>query len=128
MVTILLVEDDKFLIRVYKSKFEQMGYIILSLEDGEKVYEFAKEKKPDVIILDIVMPKKDGFQVLRELKGSEHTEKIPVIILTSLQSESDQKKAADLGALKFITKSSVNFNQVVDETLRVLFPKKINLV
>lgn len=105
-----------------------MGYIILSLEDGEKVYEFAKEKKPDVIILDIVMPKKDGFQVLRELKGSEHTEKIPVIILTSLQSESDQKKAADLGALKFITKSSVNFNQVVDETLRVLFPKKINLV
>ncbi len=94
---ILLVEDDKFLIRTYGFKLEDSGYEILRLEDGIKVFSLAKEKSPDLIILDIIMPNKNGFDALRELKADKDTKNIPVIIVSNLSQQKDIDEGMALG-------------------------------
>ena len=120
MKKILLVEDDQFLITVYKVKLKQMGYDVTFLTDGSEVLKTAIETKPDLIMLDIVMPIKDGFQVMRELKENSETKDIPVMVLTNLNGENDKKTLLDLGAVLFIVKSSYSFLEVSNMIKEVL--------
>lgn len=114
MTKILLVEDDIFLVKVYKLKLEKQGYEVLYLQDGLAVTENAITFKPDLILLDIVMPIKDGFQVLTELKSNPATANIPILILSALQMDRDIAKGKELGADEYLPKTNVTFDQVIE--------------
>ncbi len=114
MKKVLLIEDDKFLVRVYAIKLKKEGFETVFLGDGINAEEVTRKEKPDVIILDMVMPNRDGFETLKGLKSDEMTKKVPVIILTSLNSEEDKKTCLDLGAVEFIQKDKLSIMEVVD--------------
>ncbi len=114
MKKVLLIEDDKFLVRVYAIKLKKEGFETVFLGDGTNAEEVTKKEKPDVIILDMVMPNRDGFETLRGLKSDVQTKNIPVLVLTSLNSEEDKKTCLDLGASEFVQKDNVSIMQVVE--------------
>jgi DNA-binding response OmpR family regulator len=111
---ILIVEDDNFLLSMYSTKFKQEGFEILAAENGEKGLKLAQEK-PDVILLDIILPKMDGFEVLKNLKSQKETADIPVILLTNLSQQDDTKKGMSLGAAGYFIKAHFMPSEVVDK-------------
>jgi len=110
---ILLVEDEKDLQEIYKTKFIIDGYRVLTAESGLEAIDMALHKKPDLILLDVILPQKDGFSVLAELKSNPKTKDIPVIIFSNLGQDWEVKKGQELGAVKFLTKSNVTPADVV---------------
>ncbi len=118
--TILLVEDDAFLSGMYKTKFEMEGYTVLAAEDGFKGFQLAKEKQPDIMLLDILMPKMDGFEVLEKIRGSDDTKDIPVILLTNLGQKDDVQKGLELGADGYLIKAHFMPSEVVTKVKHVL--------
>lgn len=111
---VLLVEDEKMLADMYATKFSMEGYQIVNAYDGKEGLEAAKREKPHIILLDIIMPKLDGFAVLKELKDDESTKNIPVILLTNLGQESDVKKGKDLGADDYFVKANHSPQEIVE--------------
>ncbi|MFA6533812.1 MAG: response regulator [Patescibacteria group bacterium] len=118
--TILLVEDDTFLAGMYKTKFEMEGFTIITAEDGLKGFQLAKEKKPDIILLDILLPKMDGFEVLEKVRASKDTKDIPVIMLTNLGQKEDVKKGLERGANGYLIKAHFMPSEVVEKVKMVL--------
>lgn len=105
---ILLIEDDPMLTELYQTKLEMEGYQVTVATDGEKGVSEAGRVKPDLVLLDIMLPKMNGFEVLKELKASKITKIIPVIVLTNLggeKADSDKKLALSLGAQEFLVKT-----------------------
>jgi DNA-binding response OmpR family regulator len=105
---ILLVEDDPMLTELYETKLEMEGYQVTVVTDGEAGLKQAKKLKPDLILLDIMLPKLNGFAVLKELKANRGTATIPVIVLTNLggeKADNDKKLALGLGASQFLVKT-----------------------
>jgi len=123
-IKILLVEDDTFLLDMYSTKFELEGFAVLTAEDGKKGLEVAKKENPDIILLDILMPKMDGFAVLDELKKNPDTEKIPVILLTNLGQKDDVKKGFEKGAVGYLIKAHFMPSEVVDKIKKILKENK----
>ena len=117
---ILLVEDDPFLLDMYSTKFKEVGFNIVVAQDGEMGLVKAKEELPDLILLDIVLPKKDGFEVLKILKSDSQTAKIPVILLTNLGLDSDVKRGLELGAQSYIIKAHFTPTEVVAKVKEIL--------
>ncbi len=117
---ILLVEDDPFLLDMYSTKFKEVGFNIVVAQDGEMGLVKAKEELPDLILLDIVLPKKDGFEVLKLLKSDNQTAKIPVILLTNLGLDSDVKRGLELGAQSYIIKAHFTPTEVVAKVKEIL--------
>lgn len=112
MAKILLAEDDLFLGKVHTKKLES-EHEVLFYKDGSEVHNTAKLEKPDLILLDMVMPEKDGFQVLSELQKDEETRSIPVVVFSSLSQEEDIKKINSLGAKKYFHKGKSNIQEVM---------------
>ncbi len=110
---IVLAEDDQFLRRMYTMKLEQAGLQVFSCDDGEKALRLVREHTPAVVLLDILMPRKDGFEVLEELKNDTQTKKIPVILLTNLSEPGDIKRARKLGADDYMIKSHFLPSEVI---------------
>ncbi|TSC55454.1 MAG: hypothetical protein G01um101418_938 [Parcubacteria group bacterium Gr01-1014_18] len=110
---ILVVEDDRFLSKVYSTKLTAGGYETLLAGDGEEGARRVAEDLPDLVLLDIVMPKKNGFDVLREVKSSSKTKDIPIIILSNLGQEDDVKKGMELGAVDYLVKTNLSIHDVV---------------
>ena len=123
-IKILLIEDDAFLLSMYATKFELEGLEVLSAEDGEKGLKSAAKDKPDIILLDILLPKMDGFEVLKEIKKQEATKAIPVILLTNLSQRSDVERALELGAVDYLIKAHFMPTEVVDKIKKILAEKK----
>ncbi len=113
MKKILFIEDESAIHKTLSDALETEEYEIISALDGEAGLRLAKEKKPDLILLDLVLPKIDGFGVLKALKADEATESIPVIVLTNLEQMEDIQKAIDLGARTYLVKSNYNLKEVV---------------
>lgn len=111
---VLLVEDEKMLADMYATKFSMEGYSIVNAYDGKEGLEAAKREKPEIILLDIIMPKLDGFAVLKELRADDITKKIPVVLLTNLGQESDVKKGKDLGADDYFVKANHSPQEIVE--------------
>jgi len=120
MKKILLIEDDKILVRVYANKLKKAGYSVLFQENGKEALERAKKEKPDLIILDLVMPEKDGFETLEDIKTDEKTKKIPVLIISNLGQEADQEETKKLGAVKHLVKANVSFKEIQKEIDKLL--------
>lgn len=114
-IKILLVEDDEVLAKVIYEELNEAGFETLRVYDGEAGLTMAREKRPDLILLDILLPKKNGFDVLETLKKSPETKKIPVIMLTMLGSDDDIKKGLHLGASDYIVKSQHAVGEIVEK-------------
>lgn len=121
--TLLLIEDDITLRDLYTARFSIDGFTIEVATDGEAGLAKAQEIIPDVILLDLRIPKLSGFEVLRQLKQDDKTKQIPVIILTALSGDEDKDQVMKLGAAAFLTKSETVPKQVLEEINKVL-PKK----
>lgn len=119
-VKILIIEDDNFIVDMYTTKFELEGFNVVSAEDGQKGIEVAKRESPAIILLDILMPKMDGFAVLTELKKDDQVKNIPVILLTNLGQKEDIKKGYDLGAVGYLIKAHFMPSEVVDKIKKIL--------
>lgn len=119
---ILIIEDEAMLQRALTEFLESEKFEIVNALNGEEGLMMAKEKKPDLILLDIILPKKDGYEVLEEIKKNEDTKKIPVIILTNLESAEDIQRAFDAGATTYLVKSNYKLDDVVKkikDTLKI---------
>lgn len=117
---ILLVEDDPFLLDMYSTKFKDVGFNVVVAQDGDMALSKAKEESPDLILLDVVLPKKDGFEVLKILKSDGGTAAIPVILLTNLGLDSDVKRGLELGAQSYIIKAHFTPTEVVAKVKEIL--------
>ena len=110
---ILFIEDEPTLQKEIEEIFKQEDFEMFAAFDGEKGLESAKKTKPDLILLDLILPKKDGFEVLKELKADEKTKNIPVIVLTNLEGMGDVEKALELGATTYLVKANYELEDVV---------------
>ncbi len=110
---ILIIEDDRFLANSYELAFESDHFQLTMLYDGESVLETALSFSPDLILLDIILPKKDGFTVLKELKSDPITKHIPVVIASNLGQQEEVAKGKSLGAVDYIIKSDTSIIEVV---------------
>ncbi|KKQ27442.1 MAG: Two component transcriptional regulator, winged helix family [Candidatus Magasanikbacteria bacterium GW2011_GWC2_37_14] len=117
---VLLVEDDNFLANIYKTKFEMEGFKVFTADNGEAGVDEAKKKLPDVILLDILLPKMDGFMVLEALKKEPSTKDIPVILLTNLGQKDDVEKGLQMGAVDYLIKAHFKPSEVVEKVRKVL--------
>lgn len=112
---IVLVEDDHFLADMYATKFKTEGFNVLVGYDGEEGLRLIKEELPDIVLLDILLPKIDGFDVLRKLKKDAKTKSIPVILLTNLGQKDDVKKGLEEGADSYLIKAHFMPSEVVQK-------------
>ncbi len=117
---ILVIEDEATLQKALTEVLEQADYEVFSALDGEKGWDLAVEENPDLILLDIILPKMDGFEVLRNLKGDPATAKIPIIILTNLSDLNDIQKALDLGADTYLVKADFHLDDVLNKVGQML--------
>ncbi len=118
--TILIAEDDDLLRDMYALRFEKEGFVVLKAANGEEALEKLKTEKPILLLLDIMMPKIDGFRVLQEVRKNGALKQIPVILLTNLGQEEDIKKGQEYGADDYIVKSNNTPAQVVDRVQKFL--------
>ncbi|PIU40872.1 MAG: two-component system response regulator [Candidatus Omnitrophica bacterium CG07_land_8_20_14_0_80_42_15] len=101
---ILVVDDEIQLVEMVKLRLQANGYIVLTAGDGQEALEKARKEKPDLIILDLMLPKIDGYKVCRMLKFDEKYKKIPILMFTARAQESDKKLGEEVGADGYITK------------------------
>ena len=120
MAKILLVEDDQSLREIYGIRLTAEGYEIVSAEDGEEALATAVREKPDLIISDVMMPKISGFDMLDILRSTPETKDIKVIMMTALSSEDQRERGEALGANRFLVKSQVGIEDVVNAVHEVL--------
>lgn len=122
MKSILLIEDDPFLIDIYTTKLKESGFGVEVASDGETAISKVKELKPDLVILDIVLPEIDGWEILRQIKSELKMEDLKVIILSNLGQKEEVEKGINLGAVKYLIKAHYTPSQVVEEIKKVLKP------
>jgi DNA-binding response OmpR family regulator len=110
---VLLAEDDRFLRKAAETALKRQGFTVLPAVDGEEALRMARADTPDIVLLDLIMPKLQGFEVLRALKADPVTAKIPVIILSNLGQESDVKQAMEAGAVGYFVKANLSLQDLV---------------
>jgi DNA-binding response OmpR family regulator len=118
--TILVIEDDKFLRELISQKLEKEGYNILEAVDGENGFKTAKEQKPNLVLLDLILPGIDGFEVLSRMKADPELSKIPVIILSNLGQKEDVEKGLKLGAVDYLIKAHFTPGEIIEKIKNVL--------
>lgn len=111
--TIVLADNEPFIIHAYKSGLEDAGYIVAVAEDGEEAVRQILALRPDVVLLELILPKQDGFSVLKTVKADPTVSSIPVIVLTSLTQEPDTAEARNCGAADVMLKTEVSLNDVL---------------
>ena len=121
-VKVLLVEDDAFLREICSKKLTKEGYTVHEAIDGEQALEGVKKIKPDIILLDIILPAIDGFQILSEIKANsdEAISKVPVIMLSNLGQDDDIKKAMDMGANDYLVKAHFTTEEIVTKIKKIM--------
>lgn len=121
MAKILLVDDDPLLVRMYQKKLENDGYEVATADDGQVALAKIGLFKPDLVLLDIMMPKINGYQVLQQLKANPQTVHIPVVLLTNVgSSEGDVEKGMELGAVAYLVKAGSRPSVVVAKVKEIL--------
>jgi DNA-binding response OmpR family regulator len=120
MTKILVVEDDKFLRELISRKLKGENYEVVEAIDGEEGLKKARQDKPDVILLDLILPEMDGFEVLAKLKENSAVSAIPVIILSNLGEKEDVEKGLKLGAVDYLVKAHFTPGEIVEKINKVL--------
>ena len=117
---LLIVEDDEILLETLVSSLESIGFKVFSAKNTEDAAFFIREKKVDLITLDLVLPKIDGFTFLKILKADKKTKKIPVLILSNLGDEFNIKKAKKIGAKNYYIKTETHLDVLCEQVLKLL--------
>ncbi len=120
MKQILLIEDDPFLIDIYTTKLKESGFRVEVATGGGEGVSKIKEKKPDLLLLDIVLPQIDGWEILKEIKSDEELKDLKVIILSNLGQKEEVEKGLAMGAIKYLIKAHYTPTQIVEEIKKVL--------
>ncbi len=119
MIKLLVVEDDRFLGAAYKAKLTKAGFDFRLATDGEEALASLVDFLPDIILLDLVMPRKDGFTVLSEIKQDDRYKNIPIIVASNLEQKDDRDRVKQLGAVDFVTKSEMSLDEIIEHINRV---------
>ena len=117
---LLIVEDDPLMSRLYHKAFSFQGYQVELSYDGEEGLRKLNETKPDLILLDIMMPKMNGLEMLEAIKANPATKSTPVVVLTNLAGQQEAKEAIEKGAVKYVVKSEHDPKEVVDMVKQIL--------
>lgn len=117
---VLVLEDDSFYANIYEMKLKKEGISAEVAMSGDAALTIARATRPALIVTDLVMPGKDGFQVLKELQRDSALKDIPVIVLSNLSQEEDIKRVMALGAREYIVKSNVPINDLIEKIKRYL--------
>jgi DNA-binding response OmpR family regulator len=121
-IRIVYIEDESFFASTMTRLLNEAGYMTVNAEDGEKGLALVMKEKPDLVLLDLVLPKIDGKEILKRLKADESTKNIPVIILSNLSADSDQKETKSLGAADFFIKAMTLPSVIVESVQKRLGP------
>ena len=119
MKKILLIEDDPFMIDIYTTKLKEAGFLVCSSADGEDALQQAKNEKPDLILLDIVLPKLTGLEFLKEIKELSQFQETPVIILSNLGQKAEVEKGLKMGARKYFIKAHYTPSEVIEQIRQI---------
>lgn len=120
MKQILLVEDDPFLIDIYSQKLEKAGFKIEVVKNGENALQVLQKRKPDLLVLDIVLPGIEGWEILRKIKKDPHLSDLKVMVLSNLGQKEEVEKGLKLGADKYLIKAHYTPSEVVKEIKKIL--------
>jgi DNA-binding response OmpR family regulator len=120
---VLIVEDDAFMADLLVRKFSDAGFGVSHAKSGEDALEQAGKNKPDIISLDIMLPGIDGYEVLKRLKADPNLSKIPVIVCSNIGNEEGMSRAKELGAIDYLVKISIDFNDMIDRFKRTCTAK-----
>ena len=120
MKTVLIIEDEPTLQKMLSVALTQEGYEVKNALDGEIGLKLAREIKPELILLDLILPKVDGFEVLEELKKNDSTKEIPVIVLTNLESAQEIERALLMGATTYLVKANYDLKDIVQKIKEIL--------
>lgn len=120
MKKILIVEDDDFLVLAYQAKLKKSGFEVEIARDGEEAITLMNKNTPDIILLDLILPKKDGFSTLSEIKSNTKWKDIPVIVASNLGQHEDIDRSLGLGASDYIVKSETSLGEIVAKLNKLL--------
>ena len=117
MNKVLLVEDDPFLSSLLKNRLQKEGIEITLAEDGEEALNFLKSTKPDLILLDLILPKKSGFEVMEEIRSDPQmqSQEMPIIIISNLGQPEDISRGEELGAIEYFVKAKTSIDELVEK-------------
>lgn len=119
--TVLIIEDDRALVKALEYGLKDKGLEVKAYFYGDGAYEKVLEIKPDLILLDLVLPGVHGFEILKAIKSGEITKDIPVIVATNLGEDSDKKRSMELGADDFIVKAQIDLEKIFEKIKKILF-------
>ncbi|MDP3971166.1 MAG: response regulator [bacterium] len=117
---ILLVEDEEILYDIYIKMLTERGYNVILANNGKKGYKILRKEKPDLVLLDILLPVMDGFMFLKKIKKDASIKNIPVIILSNLGQDSDIAKGLELGAVDYCIKNSTSIDELLEKIKKYL--------
>lgn len=112
---VLVIEDDPFYSNIYRMKLEKENIRAEVAVSGDAGIAIARKEKPALILTDLIMPGKDGFEILRELKADPNLKDVPVIVLSNLSQEEDMRRAKELGAAEYLVKANISIQDVVEK-------------
>lgn len=117
---IIIAEDEPVLIEMYKLYFERAGYEVLKAGNGRECIDFVKKEKPNIILLDILMPKLDGWEVLKQLKADPETKQVPILVFSNLGQTQEIQKGLDLGADDYVIKSNMTPKELLEKVEKMI--------
>ncbi|TSC63199.1 MAG: two-component system, OmpR family, response regulator RpaB [Parcubacteria group bacterium Gr01-1014_106] len=117
---ILLIEDDAFIAGMYQTKLAMLGYTIRVASDGEEGWTMLTTEPPDLLLLDVVLPKRDGFEILAAARKDPKLQQLPILLLTNLGQKPDVQRGLELGANDYIIKAHFTPSEVVEKIEKVL--------
>lgn len=117
---ILIAEDDKASVSVYRAKFESDGYEVEVVDRGDLVIPELKKRKPDLLILDLMLPQKTGFEILEELKGINTLKNLKIVVASNLSQDIDKEKVKKLGVTDYFIKSDISIFELIDKIKKIL--------
>ncbi len=112
---IAVVEDDPFLSRAFSLKLSNAGFEVFSIKDGLEAMDIISKEKPDIILLDLMLPHRSGFEILTDIKTDEELKNIPVLILSNLGQEEERERGMKLGAKEYLVKTDIKLEEVVEK-------------
>ena len=117
---IVILEDDSSIVKSLTRMLSGEGYEVFSTVDGETGLRIIKEKKPDLIVLDIILPRKSGFEVMEDISEDDDLKHIPVVVLTNLESNQDVNRMIEMGVKSFLVKANYSLEEVVKKIKEIL--------
>lgn len=122
--TILLVEDEELLANILKQRLEKEGFNVVLARDGEEALGILKDAKPDLLLLDIILPKVSGFELMSKLQEDPRYAKVPIVVVSNLGQEGDIKKGETLGAVGYFVKAHLSIEELVERVKKFLEESK----